>query len=163
MGITSQCLCCISQPKHLIFMRRFAFSPMVLWQQGPFTQQLCRYASDTTASATKTGANGSSIYFLGRFYDNVFVRRKGVTSLSWPKPKLKFELPSSVSRVFDPQTTWSPCQVMHTVLLECVARVQKSCAKQLAGLKCSKKFSVKYCGHCRSFLDCKWSHLLISN
>lgn len=40
----------------------------------------------------KTGANGSSVYFLGRFYDNVLVRRKGVTSLSWPKPKLKFEL-----------------------------------------------------------------------
>lgn len=45
---------------------------------------------------TTTGANDSSVYFLGRFYDSVFVRRKGVTSLTWPKPKLKFKLQKSV-------------------------------------------------------------------
>ena len=57
---------------------------------------LYRYTADPTGSMAKSGANGSSIYFLDRFYDNVFVRRKGVTSLSWPKPKLKFELLKNV-------------------------------------------------------------------
>lgn len=60
-----------------------------------------RYTNDITGSTVRTGANGSSVYFLGRFYDNVFVRRKGVTSLNWPKPKLKFELLDSVSRLLE--------------------------------------------------------------
>lgn len=69
------------------------FSSRLLRSQ---TKPGCRHTADPTGSMTKVGANGSSVYFLGRFYDNVFVRRKGVTSLSWPKPKLKFELPEKV-------------------------------------------------------------------
>ena len=60
-------------------------------------QLFYRFTDDVTTSTSKSGANGSSIYYLGRFYDNVHVRRKGVTSLSWPKPKLKFKLAAPVS------------------------------------------------------------------
>ena len=50
----------------------------------------CRFAPNPGAATSTTGANGSSVYFLDRYYDNVRVERKGVTSVNWPKPKLKF-------------------------------------------------------------------------
>eukprot|EP00884_Botryococcus_braunii_P015668 jgi/Botrbrau1/2785/Bobra.0164s0062.1 len=50
------------------------------------------FTNEPTRSTTQDGANGSAVYFLDRFYDNLFVKRKGVTSLSWPKPKLKFSM-----------------------------------------------------------------------
>lgn len=34
--------------------------------------------------------------FRGKFYDNVHSQRKGVTALSWPKPKLKFKAKKQV-------------------------------------------------------------------
>ena len=40
---------------------------------------------------------GSSVWFKGRFYPNVSTRKRGRTSMSWPKPKLKFDFPSAVS------------------------------------------------------------------
>ena len=43
--------------------------------------------------------NGSALYFLDRFYDNIHVERKGVTSLTWAKPKLKFKLDKKVRAV----------------------------------------------------------------
>jgi hypothetical protein len=43
------------------------------------------------AATTQNGHPGS-ISFLGDFYDNVDGSRRGVTSLSWAKPKLKFNL-----------------------------------------------------------------------
>lgn len=55
-----------------------------------------RFTDDPAGSGTTNGAPGSAVYYLGRFYDNIFVKRKGVTSLSWPKPKLKFKLPKAV-------------------------------------------------------------------
>ena len=75
------------------------WGPLVDHFEAKFFELSCRHSADPTGSMTKVGANGSSVYFLGRFYDNVFVRRKGVTSLSWPKPKLKFEL---LEKVRDP-------------------------------------------------------------
>lgn len=63
---------------------------------------MCRYTNETRQSATQDGANGSAIYFLGRFYDNLFVKRKGVTSLSWPKPKLTLTLRDAVRCVSFP-------------------------------------------------------------
>ena len=59
----------------------------------------CRFAPDTAAATSPTGANGSSIYFLGRYYDNLKVHRSGVTSLNWPKPKLKFKLNKKVAGI----------------------------------------------------------------
>ena len=38
-----------------------------------------------------------SLLFKGRFYPNVWSRRRGRTSMSWAKPKLKFDFPSFVS------------------------------------------------------------------
>ena len=58
---------------------------------------LCRFAPNAGAATSPAGANGSSVYFLDRFYDNVHVERKGVTSLDWPKPKLKFSFNKKVS------------------------------------------------------------------
>ena len=34
---------------------------------------------------------GSALFFEGRYYDNVFTRRRGMTALAWPKPKLKLD------------------------------------------------------------------------
>lgn len=59
--------------------------------------QLCRFAPDSGAATSPGGGNGSCVYYLDRFYDNVHVERKGVTSLNWPKPKLKFSFTKKVS------------------------------------------------------------------
>ena len=45
------------------------------------------------AAATTTQGHPSSISFNGVLYDNVAASRRGVTSLSWAKPKLKFQVP----------------------------------------------------------------------
>ena len=42
------------------------------------------------------GALGQVLVYGGTLHDNVAARRRGVTALSWPKPKLKFILPSRV-------------------------------------------------------------------
>jgi hypothetical protein len=34
---------------------------------------------------------GCSLWFNGSFYDNLSVNRRGVTSLNWPKPKIKID------------------------------------------------------------------------
>ena len=34
---------------------------------------------------------GCSLWFNGTFYDNVSTGRRGVTSLNWPKPKIKLD------------------------------------------------------------------------
>ena len=57
---------------------------------------LFRFAQDTVSAVNTTGTNGTAVYFLDHFYDNVFVRRKGVTSLQWAKPKLKFKFHKKV-------------------------------------------------------------------
>ncbi|GAX75136.1 hypothetical protein CEUSTIGMA_g2580.t1 [Chlamydomonas eustigma] len=41
---------------------------------------------------TEAGSGQGSLYFAGRFYDNVSAHRRGQTSLSYPKPKLSFHL-----------------------------------------------------------------------
>ena len=59
----------------------------------------CRFAPDAGAATSTSGGNGSSVYFLNRFYDNILVERTGVTSVNWPKPKLKFTLNKKVRRL----------------------------------------------------------------
>lgn len=49
--------------------------------------------TDNMAAATTTQGHPSSISFNGVLYDNVATSRRGVTSLSWAKPKLKFQVP----------------------------------------------------------------------
>lgn len=34
---------------------------------------------------------GCCLWFNGSFYDNLLVGRRGVTSLNWPKPKVKID------------------------------------------------------------------------
>ena len=43
------------------------------------------------------GTDGCSLYFLGRLYDGVSSKRRGVSSLSLPKPKLHLKLNEPVS------------------------------------------------------------------
>ena len=57
---------------------------------------VCRFNTDSLAATSQNGSTGS-IWFLGAFYDNVFTARHGVTALAYPKPKLKFKAPSTVS------------------------------------------------------------------
>lgn len=56
---------------------------------------LTRFTDDPSASISETGFRGS-LFFRGKMYDNVFTRRRGVTSLSWPKPKIKFDFKGRV-------------------------------------------------------------------
>ncbi|MEW5306997.1 MAG: hypothetical protein WDW36_009419 [Sanguina aurantia] len=58
----------------------------------PEVPALFWYTPSYNASATVKGAGNSSLFFNGGFYDGVRARRRGVTSLSWPKPKFKFVL-----------------------------------------------------------------------
>uniref|UniRef100_A0A1D1ZRX4 LTD domain-containing protein n=1 Tax=Auxenochlorella protothecoides TaxID=3075 RepID=A0A1D1ZRX4_AUXPR len=39
----------------------------------------------------KGDVTGCSVWFNGTFYDNVSIRRRGATSLGWPKPKIKIK------------------------------------------------------------------------
>ncbi|CAG9462414.1 unnamed protein product [Pedinophyceae sp. YPF-701] len=39
----------------------------------------------------ETDGTRCSLLYLGRFYDNVFCRRRGVTALAWAKPKIKLD------------------------------------------------------------------------
>ncbi|GLC41440.1 hypothetical protein PLESTM_001196100 [Pleodorina starrii] len=55
------------------------------------------FSPDPAAATTQDGATGQVLYYNGTLYDNVFARRRGVTALTWPKPKLKFELPKDAS------------------------------------------------------------------
>ena len=48
------------------------------------------FTDDPDASISIDG-HRSAVFFDGRFYDNVFTRRRGVTALTWPKPKIKFD------------------------------------------------------------------------
>ena len=68
--------------------------------------------SDTTSEhGLQQGAYGNAIFYcynaLGnvgnvcKFYDNVFVRQRGISSLSWEKPKLKVDFRGRVFKVLD--------------------------------------------------------------
>lgn len=48
------------------------------------------YAQDPATAVTTTGT-AASLGFNGSFYDNVDGRRRGMTALSWKKPKIKFQ------------------------------------------------------------------------
>lgn len=54
---------------------------------------LCRFTPNLDAATTQVGAPGQALFFKGQLYDGVSVRRRGVTAMLWPKPKLKFSLP----------------------------------------------------------------------
>lgn len=54
------------------------------------------FTRDSDKSTSEKGLQGSSVYYNGQFYDNVFTRRRGVTALSWPKPKIKFDFKGKV-------------------------------------------------------------------
>ncbi|KAL4425867.1 hypothetical protein ABPG75_009883 [Micractinium tetrahymenae] len=49
------------------------------------------YCKDSKAVFGKTDVYGCSLMLNGTFYDNVGIRRRGVTSLNWPKPKIKVD------------------------------------------------------------------------
>jgi len=50
--------------------------------------------TENPAAATTTNGAPASLGFNGVFYDNVHGKRRGVTSLVWAKPKLKFAVPN---------------------------------------------------------------------
>ena len=55
--------------------------------------------------------------FLGAYYDNLKVKRTGVTSVNWPKPKLKFSLNKKVS-----------CSLHHHAYRDLIAGRPTACA-----------------------------------
>ncbi len=48
------------------------------------------FVEDTVAAQTRDGTR-ASLYYNGRFYDNVFVRERGISSTEWPKKSFKFD------------------------------------------------------------------------
>ncbi|MCK4997924.1 MAG: lamin tail domain-containing protein, partial [Anaerohalosphaera sp.] len=58
------------------------------------------FVDNTTASETYGGTH-ASLYFKGRFYDNIFVRTRGSASRNWPKHKFKFDLFGAVFQYSD--------------------------------------------------------------
>lgn len=48
------------------------------------------WVQDVNAAGTDTGTR-ASLFYLDKFYDNIFVRLRGNTSASWPKKNYKFE------------------------------------------------------------------------
>jgi hypothetical protein len=52
--------------------------------------RLRRFAEDPVAAQSQAGAR-SSLALNGSFYDDVEGQRRGVTSLNYPKPKMKFK------------------------------------------------------------------------
>lgn len=75
--------------------------------------RVCRYCPTMSGATSVNGTEGCSLYFLGRLYDGVSSRRRGVSSLGLPKPKLHLELNEPVSMtVAQPVTctwSWTPC------------------------------------------------------
>lgn len=59
------------------------------------------FVEDPLAAATPTGSY-CSLWFNGEFYDNVFVRTRGGSSLAWPKPNYKFDFHRGYHFRFDP-------------------------------------------------------------
>lgn len=52
------------------------------------------FAPDVAASISRAGDGGSSaLFYDGRLYQGVRVRRRGVTALNWRKPKLSMDVP----------------------------------------------------------------------
>ncbi|CAD7697253.1 unnamed protein product [Ostreobium quekettii] len=58
------------------------------------------YSFDPALATSQEGGQGS-LYYEGRFYDNVLSRRRGVTALTWPKPKIKFDFKGKVFKLTD--------------------------------------------------------------
>ncbi len=59
------------------------------------------FVEDPIAASSPTGSY-SSLWFNGEFYDNIFTRARGGTSLLWPKPNYKFDFHSGFHFRFDP-------------------------------------------------------------
>ncbi len=62
------------------------------------------FVQNPTAARTSTGAR-CSVFFDGRFYDNVLVRRRGGSSTGWTKKNFKFDFNSGDHFWFDPSET----------------------------------------------------------
>jgi hypothetical protein len=83
------------------------------------------WVQNPAAANTETGTQ-ASIFYKGKFYDNIFVRLRGNTSASWPKKNLKFDLNSGAYFDYDPnrdpveefnlQSTFSDKSYMRQVL-----------------------------------------------
>ena len=69
---------------------------MALQACASMTCFFCRYCPDEAAAVTVNGTTGCSLYFLGRLYDGVFSKRRGVSSAGFPKPKLHLKLDDTV-------------------------------------------------------------------
>lgn len=48
------------------------------------------FVEDTAAAETREGTR-ASLFYDGRFYDNVFVRTRGRSAMDWPKKSFKFD------------------------------------------------------------------------
>jgi hypothetical protein len=56
---------------------------------------------------------GCSVWFNNSFYDNVDIRRRGLTSMNWPKPKVKLESKAGSVSMSMLNTWWQLVTVAH--------------------------------------------------
>lgn len=54
-------------------------------------QPVLHWFTADTASADRRGGTRASLFFRGRFYDNIFCRIRGQSTANWPKHKYKFD------------------------------------------------------------------------
>jgi hypothetical protein len=50
-----------------------------------------RYAENPAAAITQAGSS-STLFYNGSLYDNTHANRRGMTALSWAKPKMEFKV-----------------------------------------------------------------------
>ncbi len=50
-----------------------------------------QFFTENAAASETLGGTRASVFFQGRFYDNIFVRTRGAAAGSWPKHKFKFD------------------------------------------------------------------------
>jgi len=49
------------------------------------------FTESVPESMTRDPGARAAVYFDGEFHDNALLRRRGVTAMAWPKPKIKLD------------------------------------------------------------------------
>lgn len=92
----------------------------------------CRYCPSTSAAVSVNGTSGCSLFFLGRFYDNLSSKRRGVSSIGFPKPKLHLTLNDVVSPSTTCRQSWASSlnlvgHIVFVVAFVFLSRLSKMC------------------------------------
>jgi hypothetical protein len=90
------------EPSYLFTDRSPAWRGTVVKVTTTTPLPVFQFFTENAAASETLGGTKASVFFNGRFYDNVFIRTRGSAAGSWPKHKFKFD--------FNPHEhfRWSP-------------------------------------------------------